>query len=120
LDIACDQLPVIGATSPIYPDEDAAKLIRKDRIDILIDLSMHMANNRLLLFARKPAPIQATYLAYCSTTGLEAIDYRITDPYLDPPGQDDSITPSDRSDFPKPIGVINQRRKFQKRIHRPS
>jgi protein O-GlcNAc transferase len=72
-------------------DEDAAKLIRKDRIDILIDLSMHMANNRLLLFARKPAPIQATYLAYCSTTGLEAIDYRITDPYLDPPGQDDSI-----------------------------
>jgi protein O-GlcNAc transferase len=72
-------------------DDDAAQIIRDDRIDILIDLSMHMANNRMLLFARKPAPVQVTYLAYCSTTGLDAIDYRITDSFLDPPGQDDSI-----------------------------
>src|SRR5580704_14137142 len=52
---------------------------------------MHMANNRMLVFARKPAPVQATYLAYCSTTGLEAMDYRLTDPYLDPPGMDEGI-----------------------------
>ncbi len=70
-------------------DDKAADLIRNDRIDILVDLTMHMAGNRLLLFARKPAPVQATYLAYAGTTGLETIDYRITDPHLDPPGSSD-------------------------------
>jgi len=70
----------------ILCDEEAAKLIREDRIDILIDLTMHMARNRMLLFAHKPAPVQATYLAYAGTTGLDTIDYRITDPNLDPPG----------------------------------
>jgi len=70
-------------------DEEAAQLIRKDRIDILVDLSMHMAKNRMQLFARKPAPVQASYLAYPGTTGLDTIDYRITDPHLDPPGSSD-------------------------------
>jgi len=64
-------------------DDRMADLIREDRIDVLVDLCMHMAGNRLLVFARKPAPVQVTYLAYCSTTGLDTIDYRITDPYLD-------------------------------------
>jgi predicted O-linked N-acetylglucosamine transferase (SPINDLY family) len=68
------------------PDADAAKLVREDQIDILIDLTMHTACNRLLMFARKPAPIQAIYLAYPGTTGLETMDYRITDIYMDPPG----------------------------------
>jgi protein O-GlcNAc transferase len=72
-------------------DEHAAQLIREDQIDILVDLTMHMANNHMLLFARKPAPIQVTYLAYCSTTGLETMDYRLTDPHLDPPAMNDEF-----------------------------
>src|SRR5262249_26995372 len=51
----------------------------------LIDLTMHMAGGRPLLFARKPAPIQICWLAYPGTTGLSTMDYRLTDPHLDPP-----------------------------------
>jgi predicted O-linked N-acetylglucosamine transferase (SPINDLY family) len=70
-------------------DEQVAHTVHQDRIDILVDLTMHMGGNRLLVFARKPAPVQVTYLAYCGTTGLNTVDYRLTDPYLDPPGQDE-------------------------------
>jgi predicted O-linked N-acetylglucosamine transferase (SPINDLY family) len=72
-------------------DEQVADAVRRDQIDVLVDLTMHMANNRLLVFARKPAPVQATYLAYCGTTGLSTMDYRLTDPYLDPPDRDESF-----------------------------
>ncbi|HTV49456.1 MAG TPA: tetratricopeptide repeat protein [Phycisphaerae bacterium] len=72
-------------------DQDVTEMIRRDQIDILVDLTLHMANSRLPVFARKPAPVQVTYLGYCSTTGLDTIDYRLSDPYLDPPGTDLSV-----------------------------
>jgi protein O-GlcNAc transferase len=67
-------------------DQALAGLIKGDRIDILVDLTMHMAHGRPLLFARKPAPIQIAWLAYPGTTGIGAIDYRLSDPRLDPGG----------------------------------
>ncbi|HEY1685016.1 MAG TPA: tetratricopeptide repeat protein [Tepidisphaeraceae bacterium] len=69
-------------------DAAIAEQIRKDEIDILIDLTMHMGNCRPLIHARKPAPIQACWLAYPGTTGMATMDYRLSDPHLDPAGWD--------------------------------
>jgi protein O-GlcNAc transferase len=69
-------------------DAALADRIRDDRIDILVDLTMHMDGGRLLVFARRPAPVQVCWLAYPGTTGLATMDYRVTDPYLDPPAAD--------------------------------
>lgn len=65
-------------------DEQVVQQIRQDEIDILIDLAGHTAGNRLPIFTHKPAPIQATYLGYYGTTGLNQIDYWISDHTLHP------------------------------------
>lgn len=67
-------------------DDAAARHIAEDGIDILVDLSGHTADNRLLVFAHKPAPIQVSWL-YFSTTGLAAIDYLLCDRHIVPPGE---------------------------------
>jgi len=74
-------------------DVALAQKIKEDRIDILIDLSSHTAGHRLLSFARKPAPVQASWIGYPGTTGLKAMDYYLADRYFLPPGQfDDQFT----------------------------
>jgi predicted O-linked N-acetylglucosamine transferase (SPINDLY family) len=74
----------------VLSDAALAELIRRHAIDVLVDLALHTAGNRLLVFARKPAPVQITYLGYCATSGLRTMDYCITDPQLDPPAEADS------------------------------
>ncbi len=92
------EIEVFRAGTPCHPRPSAAKASQPTfefglppwRIDILVDVTLHMARNRLLVFARKPVPMQVTFAGYPGTTGLKTIDYRITDPYLDPPGLDDA------------------------------
>ena len=67
-------------------DAEAAAVIAQDEIDLLVDLSGHTGENRLMLFARRPAPVQATWIGYPNTTGMRCMDYRLTDSVSDPPG----------------------------------
>jgi predicted O-linked N-acetylglucosamine transferase (SPINDLY family) len=70
-------------------DQELTERIRAAAIDILVDPTLHTAHGRLLVFARKPAPVQVTMLGPPATTGLATIDYRLTDRFLDPPGETD-------------------------------
>ncbi|QWV93635.1 tetratricopeptide repeat protein [Geomonas oryzisoli] len=78
----CDRFVSIAG----LPDDAVDRLIAEDGIDILVDLSGHSAGNRLPLFARKPAPVQITWIGYPFSTGLTTMDYRISDAVCDPPG----------------------------------
>ena len=103
--------PLFKKWSPVFrvSDEALARQIREDGIDILIDLSGHTAHNRLPLFAWKPAPVQASWLGYFATTGVEAIDYLIADPWTLPESEEQSFTemiyrlPETRLCFTPPI-----------------
>ena len=72
---------ILGAS-----DQEVVEMVRRDRIDILVDACGHMQNNRLGVFTHKPAPIQLTWEGYSWTTGLKQMDYVLFDPYMAPPG----------------------------------
>ena len=85
--------PMFHQWRDIYarPDDAVLDQIRGDRVDILVDLSGLTAANRMMLFARRAAPVQVTYLGYPNTTGLDTMDYRLTDRFADPEGDGDEF-----------------------------
>jgi predicted O-linked N-acetylglucosamine transferase (SPINDLY family) len=101
-------------------DDAFAEMVRLDKIDVMVDLCGHTAHNRLLTFARRPAPVQMTYLGYCNTTGMESMDYMITDAIVDPPefetrytetlirlpGGFTSFSPPEDAPIPNPLPAI--------------
>lgn len=71
---------------------EVANRIREDRIDVLIELAGHSGNNRLDVVDYHPAPVQVSYLGYITTTGARGMDYRITDPIMNPPDSPERFT----------------------------
>ena len=78
---------ILGAS-----DEEVATQIRADGIDILVDLAGHTGDGRLLAFARRPAPVQVAWLGYPQTTGVSAVDYRLSDAIVEPLAEADAIS----------------------------
>ncbi|CAK9140186.1 unnamed protein product [Ilex paraguariensis] len=66
-------------------EKKVASMVREDKVDILVELTGHTANNKLGMMACRPAPVQVTWIGYPNTTGLPTIDYRMTDALADPP-----------------------------------
>ncbi len=83
----CDHWHAVAGLS----DDDLTQKISADGIDLLVDLAGHTADNRLTVLAAKPAPVQLTYLGYPNTTGLDTVDYRLTDAVADPPTTGDAL-----------------------------
>ncbi|MBF0354653.1 MAG: tetratricopeptide repeat protein [Alphaproteobacteria bacterium] len=73
-------------------DGEAARMIHGDGIDVLVDLSGHTANNRLPVFAHRPAPVQVSWMGYCATTGLEEMDYVLADATVVPEAEEAYFT----------------------------
>jgi predicted O-linked N-acetylglucosamine transferase (SPINDLY family) len=93
-DSTTDRLEQLCATwieAARLSDEELADRIRAEQIDILVDLACHTSGNRLLVFPRRPAPIQITMIGMQQTTGLLSMNYRITDADMDPPGMTESL-----------------------------
>jgi predicted O-linked N-acetylglucosamine transferase (SPINDLY family) len=67
-------------------DADLVRLMREDRLDIVVDLAGHTAKSRLTALAQRVAPVQVSWLGYPNTTGLAQMDWRVTDARADPPG----------------------------------
>lgn len=85
---ACD----IWRDCRTMPDEQLARLIQEDEIDILVDLAGHTGGNRLSVLARRVAPVQVSWLGYFNTTGLPAMDWLLADPYSILPGEEEHYT----------------------------
>jgi predicted O-linked N-acetylglucosamine transferase (SPINDLY family) len=98
-------------------DEAFAQRIREDGIDLLVDLSLHMAENRMLTFARKPAPVQISF-SYPARTGSPAIDWRMSDEHLDPPGEDAAGTKAAGVAGPSPATRQGARRYAPEQVAR--
>ena len=89
---ALDRLgPVTARVMRGIDDGTVAQWIRDDAIDVLVDIAGHTGHNRLGVFGRKPAPVQVTWLDYLNTTGLDGVDFRLTDAVCDPPGASDAL-----------------------------
>ena len=84
-------LPTHWIDTNTLNDEEMVQRVIGDRIDIFVDLAGHTARNRMGAFARKPSPVQVSYLGYPNTTGLGTMDWRITDAVADPPGETESL-----------------------------
>lgn len=92
-EISATVKPMFHQWSDIFSKTDDAVFdqIREDRIDVLVDLAGLTGGNRMMLFGRRAAPVQVTYLGYPNTTGLDCIDYRLTDQWADPEGDGDEF-----------------------------